>query len=653
MIKIGIDTGGTFTDIVILQDGKITTRKVLSDRSRPDRGLMAGLSDNLDKNFKLTYGTTIATNAFLEKKGAKTAFVSTLGFQHLLHLQRQNRLEVFSLLPSKADTIVELDYCIGIHERVLFDGSLERKIEQADLEKTAQFLFDNDISCISIVFLHSYKNNINEKHAEQYFRQKGFFVSASYNILPEQKEYERAVVTTLNSYLMPVVQKHIDKICSVLKRPFFIMQSGGGFLSPEAAQEQPIRTVLSGPVGGVIAAHYYKEDEKIITLDMGGTSTDISLIEDDIIITQETELEGLPIRIPTVFIKTVGAGGGSIAWIDKAGVLKLGPASAGSDPGPACYGRSETCTLTDAYVAMGYILPELFLGGQMNIFPEKSRKAIEILSTTLKKDLYETAEGIVDLSIVLMEKALRNVILQKGHNPAKFALMPFGGAGGLAAVELAEKLGIRKIIIPPYQGVFSAVGMLLAKSTRDLSLSVLKPLSNSLMPELACAYKILQKRISKEIARDFEEKTSVSFIKSVDMRYAGQTYYINVPYRNTAKGLVSLFNRIHKKIYSYSFNSKEIEIVNIRLKGFSKGEMQKLPPEETLPKISNYPKAKGIVFKGKKIQAKFYIKECMLADARITGPAILSSKHSTVFIPPMYQAIKSNKGTIAITPYAI
>lgn len=648
MIQIGIDTGGTFTDIVIYEKGRIITRKVPSNREKPHLTLLQGLSGILDANFELTYGTTIATNAFLEKKGDRTAFLSTKGFEHILHLQRQTRTNLFSLFPEKADSIVDRQDCCGINERILYTGEIIKDIDLRELQEILNKLKEKEIKCVSIVFLHSYKNTFNEKTVEKYFKERGFFVSSSYQILPEQREYERAVATTLNVYLMPTVHKHIEDLKTIIKKPFYIMQSVGGFLSPSSAQQYPIKTILSGPVGGVIAARHYCQGHKLITLDMGGTSTDISLIDKDIIISQESELENLPIRIPTVFIKTVGAGGGSIAWFDKAGVLKLGPHSAGADPGPACYGRSNLCTLTDAYIVLGYIRPDLFLGGRMKIYSNKSRKAVSNIAKRLNKSIEETAEGIIDLSIILMEKALRNVILEKGYNPGRFSLMPFGGAGGLAAVELAEKLGMSKIIIPPYQGVFSAVGMLLAKSTREASMSILKPLSNIDLIKLEKLFSKIEGDIEEEISRDFGIKPKIAYHRTIDLRYKGQSFYLNIPCKMSKEEIMKDFNRIHKRIYSHSFDNKEIEIVNIRVKGISRDKELLLPSEEEIEYSKDYPRSEKIYFDHRYQDALFYIKESIKENEHISGPAILSSSHSTAFIPPNYTGKKTKKGNLII-----
>ncbi len=648
MERIGIDTGGTFTDIVIYDENRLVIKKVLSDRTSPKKSLSEGLKRLMDTDFRLTYGTTIAVNAFLEKKGGKTALLATSGFEHVLHIQRQKRINLFSLFPEKADSLIPLELCFGIDERILYDGKVEKEIDLNQLKKISQILKKRNVISVTIAFLHSYKNDINERKAEKFFKEEGFFVSASFRILPEQREYERAVISALNAYIMPPFHDHIEDIKGLIRKPFYIMQSVGGFLSPESAQEIPVKTMLSGPVGGVIAAHYYQEGNRLITLDMGGTSTDISLIDREIAVTQDSELENLPIRIPTVFIQTIGAGGGSIAWFDKVGVLKLGPMSAGSDPGPACYGKSDICTLTDAYVFLGYIMPDAFLGGEMRIYPERSIKAIGQIAKRLGKTPEETAEGIIDLSIVLMEKALRNISLQKGYDPSEFELMPFGGAGGLAAVELAEKIGIKRVIIPPYQGVLSAVGMLIAKSARESSISVLKTLSKIDPLELEAHYDDLEEGISAEIKKDFYKKTRIRFHRSLDMRYKGQTYYINIPYIKNFSRLYRAFSRIHKRIYSHCFENKEIEVVNIRVKGFSAEKTLELPHEGTILNEEACPAVRQIFYKKRIIEAAFHIKESIREDDVITGPAILSSKHSTVFIPPYYRGKKSVKGNIII-----
>lgn len=648
MVKIGIDTGGTFTDIVILHKNRLIVRKVLSDHHNPQKSLMAGLEGFLASDFRLTYGTTIAVNAFLEKKGEKTAFLATSGFEHILHIQRQKRINLFSLCPRKANPLIPMNLCFGVQERVRADGSIEKELDAAQLRDLSGKLKAKHVKSLAIAFLHSYINNANEARAGEFFRKEGFFVSCSSEILPEQKEYERAVLSALNAYLMPPFHRHIEEIQRLIKKPFFIMQSVGGFLSPRSAQAAPVRTMLSGPVGGVVAARHFRESDRLITLDMGGTSTDISLIDGDISITQESELENLPIRIPTVFIKTIGAGGGSIAWFDRAGVLKLGPMSAGSNPGPACYGKGLKCTLTDAYVVLGYILPRYFLGGAMQIYPQRSRSAVNAVAERLGKSLEETAEGIVELSVILMEKALRNTTLQRGYDPRIFSLMPFGGAGGLAAADLAEKIGISTIVIPPYQGVFSAVGMLIAKSVRESSKALHKKISSATGPELDRLFESLEEKTAGELGRDFIKKPDIGFTRTADIRYAGQGYYLNIPFDKNIEDLPGDFERAHRRIYGYVLEERYIEIVNIRVKAFSMDKNPVLPAEKSLKAGFAEPEYHRLYYRGCFIDALFYIKESIKQCDIISGPAVLSSSHSTAFIPPGYVCQKTRKGNLLV-----
>ena len=488
-MKIGVDTGGTFTDFVFFDNNTIQTLKVPSSPKNPVSSILSGLKSHPKKKFTMIYGTTIATNAFLQKKMAKTAFLCTKGFRHILHIGRQNRVNLFSLQVKKPPEIIPVSLCYGIDERTLKNGEIQKRPTESDIVKLCEKLKRKNVQSVGIVFIHSYKNPQNERVVAKIFRNYGFSVTASHEILPEYREYERSVVTILNSALKPIVADYIKNLDDVLDgNNFYIIHSNGGILSPERIINEPIKTIMSGPAGGVIAAKRIaelKNDLNLITFDMGGTSTDVSIIKKgELTISRDGNLEHLPIRIPMIDIATVGAGGGSIARIDRGGVLQVGPESAGADPGPACYGKSDLPTVTDAFVVNGAIYPELFLGGRMQIYPEKSFKSIEKIAKKLGKSIHQTAEGIILVSISSMERALRSISIEKGEDPKFYTLLPFGGAGGMVSTLLADKLGINRILIPPYQGVFSALGMLFANFQKEFTRSFLKMYSPEIKNEL-------------------------------------------------------------------------------------------------------------------------------------------------------------------------
>ncbi len=640
MWRVGVDTGGTFTDFVISDGKSITIKKIPSTPENPGNAVFEGLKDYLPFSPIIVHGTTVATNAFLENKTAKTALIVTKGFEHILHIGRQNRLNLFSLKPEKPNSLIPLSLSFGVSERTLFDGRVEKFVEKKELIRIGERLKKENVKCVAILFLHSYANPENERIAEEIFKEMNFYCTSSHSILPEYREYERGVVTALNASLIPVMGKYISELRGELSHSrLFIMQSQGGFISPEIAIKKPVFTLLSGPAGGTISAAYLSNligSKKLITLDMGGTSTDVSLIDGEFKITKENFLGGLPLRIPMIDIQTVGAGGGSIARIDRGGVLKVGPESAGADPGPACYGVSDLPTVTDAFMVLGWMVPEHFLGGKMKIFPEKSFEAIKKLAKKIGLDVYKIADGIVKVASVTMEKALRVVSVERGHDPRDFSLFAFGGAGGICAVILAERLGMKSIIVPNFQGVFSALGMILSDSVKELSISFMRKAEDMNREEIEKRFKGLEKEAMELFKIEEIGRERIFFSRSLDMRYKGQSYEINIPYK---EGFLEEFHKTHMKLYSHSYIDREVEIVNLRLRGIGIVDKVKLPSARLTDKSPEnaLDRERKIYYNGDFLNAKIYIRERLQPGNLIKGPSIVSSYDGTTFVPPLYE----------------
>ncbi len=639
MWRIGVDTGGTFTDFVISDGKSLWIKKTPSTPHNPGEAVLEGLKEYLEFHPTIIHGTTVATNAFLEKKTAKTALIVTEGFEHLLHIGRQNRLNLFSLKPEKPISLIPLSLSFGLRERTLFDGSIEKPIDKNALIKIGDLLKEKNVACVAVLFLHSYANPTNEKIAGKTLRNMGFYVTTSHEILPEYREYERGVITALNSSLIPIIKNYLSQLRNKIgETKLFIMQSQGGFISPEIAMSKPVYTLLSGPAGGAIASTYMGKLiglERLIAFDMGGTSTDVSLIDKEFKITKESSLSGLPLRIPMIEIQTVGAGGGSIAVIDRGGAMKVGPESAGANPGPACYGISDFPTVTDAFVVLGWMVPELFLGGKMKIFPDKSFKAIDQVAKDSNLTLHKAAEGIIRVASANMEKALRVVSIERGYDPRDFSLIAFGGAGGLCAVILAERLGIKKIIVPNFQGVFSALGMILSDSVKEFSWGVMRKVKEVKKLELEKKFKDLEREALELFKKEQIEEKRVVFLRSLDMRYEGQSYELNIPYK---KGFVDDFHRTHHLLYSHSYKDRDVEIVNLRVRGVGIVDKVELPcfkPEKSLPEQALYGE-KEVWYKGEFLRAKIYLREKLISGNKIEGPAIISSYDGTTFIPDGY-----------------
>lgn len=651
MIRIGIDTGGTFTDFVIYDGQSITPLKLPSTPDNPARSILEGLKPYVreQREFQLIHGTTVSTNAFLQKKMAKSAFICTKGFEHLLYIGRQNRTELFSLQVRKPHPIVPLSLCFGIDERTRKDGSILHAPNPEEVEKLCLQMKLDNVQAVGIVFLHSYRNPENEKLVANIMREHGFYVTASHEIMPEYREYERAVITMLNSTLKPVIAEYIGNLRNSLEGTHIsIIQSNGGILSPDQIIEEPIRTIISGPAGGVIAAKHVGNligDKNLITLDMGGTSTDVSMIKNGkLTLSRQGEIEHLPLRIPMIDIETVGAGGGSIARVDRGGVLQVGPESAGADPGPACYGNSEQPTVTDAFVITGAIIPEMFLGGKMKINPKKSVKYIKELAASIGKDIFQTAEGIIRISVSAMERALRTVTLERGEDPRFFTLMPFGGAGGMVAAMLADKLGITRILIPPYQGVFSALGMLVANFKKELTRSFLKQYEPGIPAQLDLEFA----KVSKE-AQDIlvsEGFPAPQILEYLDMRYKGQSYELTVPY---SEDFVQKFHDLHQRLYSYKLSDEDCEIVNLRVlaKGFTPQlNLGKPDSAKGEPKVFFM---KSVYFNGTYHEFSIYRRDSLSPGHTLSTPAVVVSDDATVIVPDDYRAEVDEYANIIMT----
>jgi N-methylhydantoinase A/oxoprolinase/acetone carboxylase beta subunit len=564
-MRIGVDAGGTFTDFVVVDDrGRVSSFKLRSNPGSPAKVILEGIERaSQRRRADVVHGSTVATNALLERKGAQTAFVTTAGFEDILEIGRQNRTELYNLTPTPRRLLVPRNLCFGVRERALFDGSIEQIPSAAGLERLLRVLRKARIESVAICFLHSYANASNEKRVLNTLSGLRAYVCASHEISPEFREYERGSTTAVNAYVGPLMDAYLGELERGSRHRIQVMQSNGGFLSARDARRHAVRTVLSGPAGGVVGALETARQSgfhRILGFDMGGTSTDVSLVDRVAHQTTEATVDGLPIRVPMLDIHTVGAGGGSLARIDSGGLLRVGPESAGADPGPACYGKGDKPTVTDAHVALGRI--DSLLGGAMRIDAERARTAVDSIARALKLTTEEAAAGILRVANANMERAIRVVSVERGHDPRDFALLAFGGCGGLHACEIAEELGIGTVIVPQLAGALSALGMLLADGARDYAAGVLG------QTDVERAFRKLERKARSPHIRSAQIK------KSADIRYSGQSYEINVPWRGPKTS--EAFHKAHEKLYGYSSPKAPFEIVTIRVRAVAKVKKPRL-----------------------------------------------------------------------------
>jgi len=642
-IRIGIDTGGTFTDFVIFDGRKISSKKIPSTPANPSLAIIDGLQEFLGRPWRLIviHGTTVATNALLERKGSKMALITTKGFEDILSIGRQTRRNLYSLRGERRQPIVEARFCFGLEERVTASGRIEKSPSPAALQAIVKKIESAGIKTVAVSLINSYANPTHENIVLLALKKRDILTSASSRILPEYREYERTSTTAVNAYLSPILQQYLTRLEKKLDQADLrIMQSNEGYISAAKARMEPIRTVLSGPAGGVVGSHYLAQAagfKKIISFDMGGTSTDVSLIDGKMRRSNENVIGDFPVRIPIIDIHSVGAGGGSIAFLDKGGSLRVGPQSAGAEPGPACYGKGEQPTVTDANLVLGRIDPDFFLGGRMKIYPARSFDAVKKLGALAGKSPVETAEGIVDIANANMEKAIRVISVERGFDPRDFTLFSFGGAGGMHAAEIASHLRLRGVIVPTNAGVLSAFGLLLADSVKDYSRSILKTTSQIRQPELERLYSSLARRGLKDLEGDGFAEDSIVLERSLDLRYLGQSYEISIPYSpGPLVKLEAAFHREHQRLYSYHHPNGQVEIVNIRLKarGISRKIKLLKTPVAKPPTRSPLLKKQPIWFRGKKWQGAVYDRARLSPGARLSGPALLVDFGSTTFLPP-------------------
>src|SRR5579859_5247085 len=588
-LRIAIDTGGTFTDCVWIEGGALKTLKVFSTPDDPSRAIgealrKIGKTTGVPTALILLHGTTVGTNALLQRKGGRVALITTAGFEDVIEIGRQARPRLYDFFFDRVTPLVERSMRLGLKERTDSDGRILERPSDAELTKLREALLKANADAIAISFLFSFANPENEAAVAAAVTQLGKPLSVSHRILPEFREYERTSTVVVNAYLQPLMQSYMERLAeraadyghgssAARKRSkprIFVMQSSGGITVLDSAAREPVRTVLSGPAGGLVGAAATAERSgfrKILSFDMGGTSTDVAAVQGEIRTGSQSEVAGLPVGVPMLEIHTVGAGGGSLARFDAGGALRVGPESAGADPGPICYGRGTEPTVTDANLLLGRLRPDRFLGGEFTLDAERARR---ITSEWLEKQgsrlsLRQFSGGVVRVVNANMERALRVVSIERGYDPREFALVAFGGAGGLHACELAEALAIPTVVVPARPGALSAFGILVSDVVKDYSRTLLWRLSDKLpQTKLQTEFRKLEAAARKEFRAE-QWRGTPEYERSFDLRYRGQGYELNVAATNRAE-VIGRFHEEHQRRYGYHHPVREIELVTVRLR---------------------------------------------------------------------------------------
>ncbi|MGH9509185.1 MAG: hydantoinase/oxoprolinase family protein [Terriglobales bacterium] len=664
-LRISIDTGGTFTDCVWVEKGRVRLLKVFSTPSDPSRaiaGAVARIAGGAQA-FVLLHGTTVGTNTLLERKGARVAFVTTEDFEESIEIGRQARPRLYDFFFDRVEPLVPAARRFGVPERIAPDGRVLRRPSSVELRRLAAAVVRVRPQSVAVSLLFSFANPAHERAVAAALRGLRVPISLSHEILPEFREYERASTVVMNAYLQPVMERYLGGLAKRLgsgprdqRRPrpatrptaqIFVMQSSGGITALAAAAREPVRTVLSGPAGGVVGAAAMARRsgfERIISFDMGGTSTDVALVDRAPVPSSEGEVAGLPVRVPMLDIHTVGAGGGSLARFDAAGALRVGPQSAGADPGPICYGRGEEPTVTDANLLLGRLPAHKFLGGDFTLDMERTRNLVArwLKHNHSSLSLERFAAGVVRVVNANMEAVLRVVSIERGHDPRDFTLVAFGGAGPLHACELAQALGIPRVLVPQNPGALSALGILMSNVVKDYSRTVLWPVSGGLPnTKLRAVFHELERTALADF-RSERWAGRVRFARSVDVRYRGQGYELSVPFTSA---LLRSFHQEHQRRYGYSHPGREVELVTLRLRAMIparavglRAEAGKIQAAGTAP----------VYFDGSFRPTRIYDRSSLAAGKSYAGPAVITEYSATSVVPPGMRFRVNSAGNLII-----
>lgn len=669
MYKIGIDIGGTFTDIILFDgyEKRIYFRKVPSTPEDPSKGMLAGIEAILkEANLETTrvdlicHGSTVATNALIEKRGARTGLITTNGFRDVYEIRRQIRPTLYDLNFVLSEPLVPRYLRKGVEERILYNGKVHTDLKIEDCRNVTKYFVEKGVESIAVCLINSYSNPAHEEKIGEIIKNEnqGLFVTLSSTVFPEYKEYERTNMTIIHAYLKPVLEKYLDKVISKLeelglpRKKLYMMQSDGGIMYPDVTKEYPARTISSGPAGGVMGVKKIREllkIENIIGLDMGGTSTDISIIRgDEIIFTKKSKVENDEVYMRMIEIDSIGSGGGSIGWMDAMGVLNVGPKSMGANPGPACYGfGGNKPTITDACLVLGYLDPDFFLGGEMKLDKKKSVEVIKAdISNKLGMEVEEAAMAIFKIATTKMANQIIQNLAKKGYAPDDFALLTFGGAGGLFACSLMEALGIKQAVVPEFASGLSALGLISADGRFEFSKTLLFPLDKIPHEIINKWYEESKMKILDMFGGSALDKDT-AFVKQADIRYIGQGSELTVtlPEGELNKSLDAeikkRFDEEYARVYNYSLQESPIEVVNWRLTGIKKSVPIELPKHEK--DYSNYGlknKCERLVlFKNENnfINCKAFDKKNLLVGEYIPGPMIVEEYGTTTVVPPGYK----------------
>ena len=655
---VAVDTGGTFTDVVALTDGALTVLKVPSTPDDPARAVLDGIRAAVPPGtpFVLVHGSTVATNTLLERTGARVVLVTNRGFEDVIEIGRQNRPQLYAVVGHRPPPLVARGDRIGLAGRLGPDGAEITPLDDDELAALPDRVAGADAVAVSL--LHSYADPGHETRVADALADVAVPVSVSARLLPEYREYERTATTVVNAYVAPSMDRYLGRLAGAAgAERVRIMGSGGGAIAVERARREPVQTVLSGPAGGVAGALHVATGAgltRLLTFDMGGTSTDVSLCPGEPLYTRELAIAGLPVAIPVLDILTVGAGGGSIARVDTGGALRVGPRSAGADPGPICYGRGgRLVTVTDAHAWLGRLPANAFLGGEAVLDRDAIEGPLRELGRAMGTDLDAAAEGVLAVADTAMESALRVISVERGHDPVEFTLVPFGGAAGLHAAELADRLGVPSILVPPDPGVLSAYGMLASPVRKDASRSVLLR-DDTPAERISGVYSTLEAEAMAAMAEEGIDPAEVSLRRLADVRYLGQSFELRVP----ADDWVAAFHDAHAARYGFDRPGATVELVTARVEATG--------PTPDLGDVTRKPRATAgdaadagkrgergqrtgeVVYRGRRLKTRLVERASLEPGSELVGPAIVHEYSATLWVPPEWEVSVVENGSLSM-----
>ncbi len=651
-LRIGVDTGGTFTDVVGVRDGSLISWKVPTTPGNFQQAVVEGAcAVSSEQAAILIHSTTVATNALLEHKGAPCALITSRGFRDILEIGRQNRPNLYDLFPTRPPPLIPADLRFEVAERVDSTGQIQTPLDESQVKQVIAVLQRSKITSVAVVFLFSFLAPRNEQRVGEMLAEAGFSVSLSHRILPEFREAERCSTTCTNAFVQPVMIEYLDQLRKQARvkgmAPLHIVQSNGGTLPPERAGTEAVRTLLSGPAAGVYGAMRVVQAGspaaplKLITFDMGGTSTDVALIDGEPQVTTGMTLKGYPVSVPMLNIHTVGAGGGSIAWVDAGGALQVGPQSAGALPGPACYGNGGGPTVTDAHVVLGHLHPDRFLTGRITLDTTASRNALEGLGQEMGGvSAEEAARGILRIANLHMENAIRVISVERGHDPAEFTLVGFGGAGGLHSFSLAEALGIPRVLVPIHPGVLSALGAATGGLRQETGRTVMWEWDTDRIPALRKEIGLMEKELIQRVQEDGWKASELKMEVTLEMRYRGQSHELGVRLKEADLAEAGArFHDLHARRYGTRDPEASVQLVTIRLEGW-------LPvPEIAFPELEQRKASDPPLPE----EAEWMQKNHVRAGDVVVGPCILVDDFHTVVLPEGWQLEPDSVGNLVGT----